>query len=77
MPARFLSTPIGRRLCVERRGSIVIHGATVRGDDCLIPHGVTTGNTDFDDPYGAPTIGERMRKGCPNIEIALTKVISR
>jgi serine acetyltransferase len=75
MPARFLSTPIGRRLCVERRGSIVIHGATVRGDDCLIRHGATTGNMGFEDPYGAPTIGER--KGSPNIEIALTNVISR
>jgi len=54
---------IGRRLCIEHHGGIVIHGATVIGDDCLIRHGVTTGNTGVDDPLGAPTIGNRVQFG--------------
>jgi serine O-acetyltransferase len=54
---------IGRRLCIEHHGCIVIHGATVIGDDCLIRHGVTLGNTGSDDPLGAPTIGDRVQLG--------------
>src|SRR3984885_1978147 len=32
---------IGRRFSIEHHGCIVIHGATVIGDDCLIRQGVT------------------------------------
>ncbi len=54
---------IGRRLCIEHHGCIVIHGASVIGDDCLIRHGVTLGNTGFDDPFGAPRLGNRVQIG--------------
>ena len=54
---------IGRRLSIEHHGCIVIHGASVIGDDCLIRHGVTLGNTGFDDPFGAPHIGNRVQIG--------------
>jgi serine O-acetyltransferase len=54
---------IGRRFCIEHHGCIVIHGNSVIGDDCLIRHGVTLGNTGYDDPYGAPTIGNRVQIG--------------
>jgi serine O-acetyltransferase len=54
---------IGRRLVIEHHGCIVIHGATVMGDDCLIRHGVTLGNTGADDPLGAPIIGNRVHFG--------------
>lgn len=54
---------IGRRLCIEHHGCIVVHGATVIGDDCLIRHGVTIGNTGLDDLYGAPIIGDRVQIG--------------
>src|SRR5580692_419641 len=54
---------IGRRLSIEHHGCIVIHGATVIGDDCLIRHGVTLGNTGYDDLFGAPTIGSRVQMG--------------
>jgi len=54
---------IGRRLCIEHHGCIVIHGDSVIGDDCLIRHGVTLGNTGFDDPFGAPRIGNRVQMG--------------
>src|SRR5665213_1209534 len=48
---------IGRRLRIEHHGGIVIHGASVFGDDCLIRHGVTVGNSGVEDLYGAPIIG--------------------
>ncbi len=54
---------IGRRLSIEHHGCIVVHGASVIGDDCLIRHGVTLGNTGYDDPLGAPTIGSRVQIG--------------
>jgi serine O-acetyltransferase len=54
---------IGRRLCIEHHGCIVIHGATVIGDDCLIRHGVTIGNSGYEDPFGAPRIGNRVQIG--------------
>ncbi len=54
---------IGRRLSIEHHGCIVIHGATVIGDDCLIRHGVTLGNTGSWDSSGAPRIGNRVQIG--------------
>jgi serine O-acetyltransferase len=54
---------IGRRLTIEHHGCIVIHGASVIGDDCLIRHGVTLGNTGYADPLGAPRIGARVQIG--------------
>jgi len=54
---------IGRRLTIEHHGCIVIHGDSVIGDDCLIRHGVTLGNTGFKDLYGAPTLGNRIQIG--------------
>jgi serine O-acetyltransferase len=54
---------IGRRFSIEHHGCIEIHGATVIGDDCMIRHGVTLGNTGFGDPLGAPTIGNRVQFG--------------
>jgi len=54
---------IGRRLNIEHHGCIVIHGNTRFGDDCLIRHGVTTGNAGIADPLGAPTIGDRVEIG--------------
>lgn len=54
---------IGHRLSIEHHGGIVVHGAAVIGDDCMLRHGVTIGNTGMDDPLGAPTIGDRVQMG--------------
>jgi serine O-acetyltransferase len=54
---------IGRRLSIEHHGCIVIHGASAIGDDCLIRQGVTLGNTGYDDPFGAPQVGNRVQIG--------------
>lgn len=54
---------IGRRLSIEHSGGIVIHGAAVLGDDCLVRQGVTIGNKSAADPLGAPVIGNRVNIG--------------
>jgi serine O-acetyltransferase len=54
---------IGHRLSIEHHGCIVIHGASVIGDDCLLRHGVTIGNRGYDDPLGAPKLGNRVQIG--------------
>lgn len=54
---------IGRRLVIEHSGAIVIHGNSVIGDDCVIRQGVTIGNRRLNDPFGAPTIGNRVNIG--------------
>jgi len=57
------SATIGRRLTIEHHGCIVIHGATTMGNDCMIRHGVTIGNSGQSDPFGAPDIGDRVEIG--------------
>jgi serine O-acetyltransferase len=54
---------IGRRFEIEHHGCIVVHGAAEIGNDCLIRHGVTIGNTGAADPFGAPKIGNGVQIG--------------
>ena len=54
---------IGRRFEIEHHGCIVIHGAAQIGDDCLIRHGVTIGNSGAQDPLGAPRLGNGVQIG--------------
>ncbi|WP_245412142.1 serine O-acetyltransferase [Methylocella silvestris] len=54
---------IGRRLNIEHFGGIIIHGATVIGDDCVLRQGVTLGNKRNDQPLDAPILGDRVEVG--------------
>lgn len=58
-----VSAKIGKRLIIEHFGTIVIHGSTEIGDDCIIRQGVTIGNRRLDDPLGAPILGCRVNVG--------------
>lgn len=73
-------TTVGRRLNIEHFGGIIIHGAVVIGDDCMIRQGVTIGNKSEEAPLEAPTIGDRVVIGAGakvlgNIEIGDDAVI--
>lgn len=57
------SARIGRRLSIEHFGTIIVHGAAVIGDDCLIRQGVTIGNNAETDANGAPVLGNRVVVG--------------
>jgi serine acetyltransferase len=54
---------VGRRVVIEHQSGIVIHGATVIGDDCIIRQGVTLGNLRLDRPLDAPRLGDRVNVG--------------
>jgi serine acetyltransferase len=54
---------VGRRVVIEHQSGIVIHGATVIGDECIIRQGVTLGNLRLDRPHDAPRLGDRVNVG--------------
>jgi serine acetyltransferase len=54
---------VGRRVIIEHQSGIVIHGATVIGDDCILRQDVTLGNRSLDHPAEAPRLGARVNVG--------------
>lgn len=54
---------VGRRVVFEHQHGIVVHGATVIGDDCIIRHGVTLGIRSLDRLADAPVLGKRVNVG--------------
>lgn len=57
------SVRLGRRVVFEHQHGIIIHGAAVIGDDCVIRQGVTIGNRTLDKPHEAPTIEQGVNIG--------------
>ena len=57
------SATVGRRLCIEHFGGIVVHGGARIGDDCLLRHGVTIGNRHRDRLGEVPTLGNGVDVG--------------
>ena len=54
---------IGRRVVFEHQHGIVIHGASVIGDGCIIRHGVTLGMRSMDRVDEAPVLGRGVNVG--------------
>lgn len=54
---------VGRRLIIEHQGSIVVHGNSVIGDDCIIRQGVTMGIRKLTDVNAAPVLGHGVDIG--------------
>ncbi len=57
------STVVGRRTAFHHQGGIVINGACVIGDDCVIRHGVTMGIRYEDRLTEVPTVGNGVSIG--------------
>lgn len=57
------SVTLGRHVVFEHQGGIVIHGASVIGDNCIIRQGVTLGNRHLTSPYEAPVLGYGVNVG--------------
>lgn len=68
------STIVGRRVCIEHQGNIVIHGSAVIGDDTIIRQGVTIGNRRLDRPNDAPVIGRRVNIGAGAVILGGTNI---
>jgi serine O-acetyltransferase len=54
---------VGRRVIFEHQHGIVVHGATVIGDDCILRQGVTLGIRTLDKLEDAPVLGKNVNVG--------------
>ena len=57
------SATVGRRVVIEHQSGIVIHGATVIGDECIIRQNCTFGLRRVDEPDDAPVLGRGVDVG--------------
>ena len=57
------SVKIGRGVVIEHQGGIVIHGASVIGDRCIIRQGCTLGLRRLDDLTAAPVLEDDVHLG--------------
>ena len=57
------SVHLGRRVVFEHQSGIVVHGACVIGDDCIIRQNCTLGIRRLDDLAGAPVLGQGVDVG--------------
>lgn len=68
------SATIGRRLRIEHFGGIIVHGATVIGDDCVLRQNVTLGNRSEDRPMEAPVLGDRVQVGAGAVILGAVRI---
>ena len=54
---------VGRGVVIEHQGGIVVHGASVIGDKCVIRQGCTLGVRRIEDPSAAPTLDSGVELG--------------
>jgi serine O-acetyltransferase len=57
------SVQLGRGVIIEHQGGIVIHGASVIGDDCIIRQNCTLGIRRMDALTDAPILGRGVQLG--------------
>jgi serine O-acetyltransferase len=57
------SASVGRRVVFEHQSGIVIHGASVIGDECIIRQNCTLGVRRVDEPDKAPVLGRGVDVG--------------
>lgn len=57
------SASVGRRVVIEHQSGIVVHGATVIGDDCIVRQNCTFGIRRVDEPTKAPVLGRGVDVG--------------
>jgi len=57
------SVSVGRGVVIEHQGGIVIHGASVIGDRCIIRQGCTMGLRRLDDVTAAPVLEPGVQLG--------------
>lgn len=57
------SATVGRNVVIEHQGGIVVHGATVIGDGCIIRQNCTLGIRSLDALDAAPILGRNVNVG--------------
>lgn len=54
---------LGRRVVIDHQNGIIVNGASVIGDDCVLRQGVTLGTKRRSDHAAAPVLGARVDVG--------------
>jgi len=57
------SAQVGRNVVIEHQGGIVVHGATVIGDGCIIRQNCTLGIRSLEELDAAPILGRNVNVG--------------
>ena len=57
------SVKVGRGVIIEHQGGIVVHGASVIGDRCILRQGCTLGLRRLDDLTAAPVLEDDVQLG--------------
>jgi serine O-acetyltransferase len=65
---------VGRQVVIEHQGGIVIHGATVIGDRCIIRQNCTLGIRSLDDLTAAPVLEEGVELGAGSVLLGRIRV---
>lgn len=68
------SATVGRQVVIEHQGGIVIHGASVIGDRCIIRQGCTLGLRRLDDLSAAPTLEADVQLGAGAVLLGRIRV---
>lgn len=68
------SAQVGRGVVIEHQGAIVIHGATVIGDRCIIRQGCTLGIRRLDALDAAPILGADVHLGAGSVLLGRIRV---
>lgn len=68
------SARVGRGVVIEHQGAIVIHGATVIGDRCIIRQGCTLGLRRLDALDAAPILGSDVHLGAGAVLLGRVRV---
>lgn len=65
---------LGRRVVVEHQGGIVVHGASVIGDDCIIRQNCTLGIRRLDALNDAPVLGRNVELGAGAVLLGAIRI---
>lgn len=68
---------VGRRVVIEHQSGIVIHGASVIGDDCIIRQNCTLGVRRVDRPTEAPVLGQHVDVGAGAVILGNVRIGDR
>lgn len=68
------SASIGRDVVIEHQGAIVVHGACVIGDRCIIRQGCTLGLRRLDDLTAAPVLEEGVELGAGSVVLGRVRL---
>lgn len=68
------SASVGRDVVIEHQGGIVIHGATVIGDGCIIRQNCTLGIRSLDVLDAAPVLGRNVNVGAGAVILGSVRI---